>query len=1075
MKLRESSSVSIPLVIVLLLIIITIIVGFIFYKKCYKRGVEDRVKPHGDMMRPAQAHDEHQKAALAEQHRGADGRAALSQEESQTGEYREAAGNLPITCFTSYFIFYFSTESLNLGEYSAERGVKTEGGNSPKLPSSTVLFSTPVSPSTAPPKTGNEEDTTHTPSAAPPKTGHEEDTTPTPSAAPHKTGYEDDTRTQLKGKSKKKDEEEEEEETAVANQTAGSQRQREERRGQDGGKDETPTADPALELLTPEEEEEVQRQSGERGRTSLQERGRTSLQERSRTSRQERSRTSLQERSRTQSRKREQTAGSQRQREERRGQDGGIDEGGAQPSWAGGGGDETPTADPALELNSDGAHRTPDGSVGVSQESQTGGVEDRVKPHGDMMRPAQAHDEHQKAALAEQHRGADGRAALSQEESQTGFEEDTTHTPSAAPPEEEDAGSSDEAGDHKENPSDAEDDQLTPRTPAPTGDFTPELIVQSDGNFTLQLNVQGPMEDILWRWNGNKVVEFYQKGVRDYGKFQGRTILDVTTGALTLTHLRESDSGEYVGELQVKGELKYHHQNVTVFDAVDKPTVACQVNRTSVTLLCSGDDRPATQYRWEGPAIEPQPGPQLKIEAAETSDSVYTCVLNNPVSESRTELPVKSCFPAPERSSVIIPLVIVLLLLTIIIIIVGLIYYQKCYKRGVEDRVKPHGDMMRPAQAHDEHQKAALAEQHRGADGRAALSQEESQTEKGHRRQKALVIRKAEEDQLTPKIPAPQDLPKTPSYSFHPNQTWGQTQGQVLGQSQGQALGQSQGQDLGQSLDQTSGQSQGQALEQSQDQTSGQSQGQTSRQSQDQALGQSQEQTSGQSQDQTLGWSQGQTSQQSQDQTLGQSQDQALGQSQGPTSGQSQGQTSGQSQGQTSRQSQDQALGQSKNQASGQSQDLTLRQSPDQALGQSQGQTSRQSQDQTLGQSQDQALGQSQDQTSGQSQDQTLGQSQGQPLGQSQDQTSGQSQDHAFAQSQDHAFAQSQDQTLGQSQDQTLGQSQDQTLGQSQDHAFAQSQDHAFAQSQDQTLGQSQDQSQDQTSQQSQDQTFGQS
>ncbi|KAJ8283122.1 hypothetical protein COCON_G00056410 [Conger conger] len=217
------------------------------------------------------------------------------------------------------------------------------------------------------------------------------------------------------------------------------------------------------------------------------------------------------------------------------------------------------------------------------------------------------------------------------------------------------------------------------------GDFTAELIAQSNGNFTLQPNVQGPMEEILWWWNGNKVVEFDQKGLRDYGKFKGRTILDVTTGALTLTHLRESDSGEYDGELLAKGELTYHHQRVTVFDAVDKPTVTCQVNRTSVTLLCSGDDRPATQYRWEGPAIEPQPGPQLKIEAAETSDSVYTCVLNNPVSESRTELPVKSCFPAPESSSVIIPFVIVLLLLLhllliIIIIILGLIYYKKCYK-----------------------------------------------------------------------------------------------------------------------------------------------------------------------------------------------------------------------------------------------------------------------------------------------------------------------------------------------------------------------------------------------------------
>ncbi|KAG5851553.1 hypothetical protein ANANG_G00052900, partial [Anguilla anguilla] len=125
------------------------------------------------------------------------------------------------------------------------------------------------------------------------------------------------------------------------------------------------------------------------------------------------------------------------------------------------------------------------------------------------------------------------------------------------------------------------------------------------------------------------------------------TILDLTTGALTLTHLTEADSGEYVGELQIKGELVYHHQTVKVFDAVGKPAVTCQVNGSSVTLLCSGGDRPSTQYRWEGPAIEPQPGSQLKVEAAESSDAIYTCVLHNPVGESRTDFPVKSCFPAP--------------------------------------------------------------------------------------------------------------------------------------------------------------------------------------------------------------------------------------------------------------------------------------------------------------------------------------------------------------------------------------------------------------------------------------------
>ncbi|KAG5829945.1 hypothetical protein ANANG_G00320170, partial [Anguilla anguilla] len=187
------------------------------------------------------------------------------------------------------------------------------------------------------------------------------------------------------------------------------------------------------------------------------------------------------------------------------------------------------------------------------------------------------------------------------------------------------------------------------------GDVTSDIIVQSNGNFTLQPNVQGPQR----------------------------------------TFCGEADSGEYVGELQIKRELVYHRQTVKVFDAVGKPAVTCQVNGSSVTLLCSGGDRPSTQYRWEGPAIEPQPGSQLKIEAAESSDAVYTCVLHNPVGESRTDFPVKSCFPAPGSASVIISVVIVLLLF----IIVGLLlfYYKKCYKKrqNEEDMEAQSGEKTR--------------------------------------------------------------------------------------------------------------------------------------------------------------------------------------------------------------------------------------------------------------------------------------------------------------------------------------------------------------------------------------------
>ncbi|XP_061092786.1 proteoglycan 4-like [Conger conger] len=347
------------------------------------------------MMRPAQAHDEHQKAALAEQHRGADGRAALSQEESQT-------------------------ESLNLGEYSAERGVKTEGGNSPKLPSSgTVPFSTPVSPSAAPPTTGHEEDTTHTPSAAPPKTGHEEDTTHTPSAAPPKTGHEEDTTHTPSAAPPKTGHEEDtthtpsatppEEEDTGRGRGAGSSDEAgdHEEIPSDAEDDQltprtpaptgppctppsplSPTAHPAQEPLSPEEEEEKEGPTGQsvtmqgdilmdsprkQSVSSDKDADSTSDDEEYHVASEDlpgtdhtntplsslhRNETLGQSQDQEEETRAEstgeaganQTAGSQRQREERRGQDGGIDEGGAQPSGAGGGGDETPTADPALEL-----------------------------------------------------------------------------------------------------------------------------------------------------------------------------------------------------------------------------------------------------------------------------------------------------------------------------------------------------------------------------------------------------------------------------------------------------------------------------------------------------------------------------------------------------------------------------------------------------------------------------------------------------------------------------------------------------------------------------------------------------
>ncbi|KAG5851550.1 hypothetical protein ANANG_G00052870, partial [Anguilla anguilla] len=202
--------------------------------------VWDRVKLIESGWSPDKTHDEHQKTALTEQHKGTDGSAGISQEESQT-------------------------ESLNQGEDSEERGVETEGGNSKHPSSGTVPSSAPESPPAASPKTENEETTIHPPDSSP-SLPHPPKSPPAPAPAPVQNQDQEE-ETEAAAAAESTDE-------TGANQTAGAQREREKRGGQDGGSDgggaqpsgaggggaENPTADPAQELpSSPEEEEDILR------------------------------------------------------------------------------------------------------------------------------------------------------------------------------------------------------------------------------------------------------------------------------------------------------------------------------------------------------------------------------------------------------------------------------------------------------------------------------------------------------------------------------------------------------------------------------------------------------------------------------------------------------------------------------------------------------------------------------------------------------------------------------------------------------------------------------------------------
>uniref|UniRef100_A0A8C8IZI8 Ig-like domain-containing protein n=1 Tax=Oncorhynchus tshawytscha TaxID=74940 RepID=A0A8C8IZI8_ONCTS len=172
--------------------------------------------------------------------------------------------------------------------------------------------------------------------------------------------------------------------------------------------------------------------------------------------------------------------------------------------------------------------------------------------------------------------------------------------------------------------------------------------------ITLTPKVSGQPEDILWKHNGNKVVEFDRSQNVEYGRYKGRTILDWDSGALTIKGLTDADSGPYELEAVVKGKLQYSQHKVGVIDDVAQPSATCVVDTTTPenmdrTLLCSADLQPLTQFIWRSPEGSESPGPELFIPGGENQDSenqesIYTCVVKNPVSEKSAEFTLKNCY-----------------------------------------------------------------------------------------------------------------------------------------------------------------------------------------------------------------------------------------------------------------------------------------------------------------------------------------------------------------------------------------------------------------------------------------------
>ncbi|XP_016424107.1 twitchin-like [Sinocyclocheilus rhinocerous] len=160
---------------------------------------------------------------------------------------------------------------------------------------------------------------------------------------------------------------------------------------------------------------------------------------------------------------------------------------------------------------------------------------------------------------------------------------------------------------------------------------TAVTFVENGNDLTLNPNIQGKPEDILWTFNGNKVAEHDLTEFQEFGQFKGRSWIEITTGQLTFRNMTSQDSDIYTSAIQVDGKQQNSENEVQVIDAVQEPIVTCKLNMIteSKTLFCSASSKFQISFEWTGSNSIQHSGQELHISKEEKPGSVSTCAVKN--------------------------------------------------------------------------------------------------------------------------------------------------------------------------------------------------------------------------------------------------------------------------------------------------------------------------------------------------------------------------------------------------------------------------------------------------------------
>ncbi|KAM9242584.1 lymphocyte function-associated antigen 3 isoform 1-T1 [Dugong dugon] len=194
-------------------------------------------------------------------------------------------------------------------------------------------------------------------------------------------------------------------------------------------------------------------------------------------------------------------------------------------------------------------------------------------------------------------------------------------------------------------------------------------------------------KEITWKKQKDKIVEWYRDSeLRAFPPFQGRILLNTTSGDLTIFNLTSSDEDRYEIESQdLKDSIVFF---LSVIELLPSPILNCTLTDKNVIVQCTIPEHYNShvefiEYSWNC-ALQLCNSTSSKLEISFKENDLsqeIQCVLSNRVSKMKSSITLGTCVPNHHsRHRWLLILAVVTSLVIVILMLCGKGILRSCRK-----------------------------------------------------------------------------------------------------------------------------------------------------------------------------------------------------------------------------------------------------------------------------------------------------------------------------------------------------------------------------------------------------------